>query len=112
MKIMIPLHAGLLTPHFGHCQEFAVLDVEPETGTVTASARLVPPPHAPGVLPIWIAEQGADVVLAGGMGQKARINLENKGVQVVTGAPSETPEQVVARWHQGQISGDSNLCDH
>ena len=31
---------------------------------------------------------------------------------MITGAPSQTPEQVVARWHQGQISGDSNLCDH
>jgi predicted Fe-Mo cluster-binding NifX family protein len=112
MKIMIPLHAGLLTPHFGHCQEFGLLDLDRENGEVITSERLNPPMHEPGVLPRWIADQGADLVIAGGMGQKARQILEQRGVQVVTGAPSEAPEQVVLKWHRGEISGDSNLCDH
>lgn len=112
MKIMIPLHDGLLTPHFGHCQEFGLVEMDETSGHILNTARLVPPPHAPGVLPRWIVEQGADLVIAGGLGQKARVILENSGLQVVTGAPSETPEQVVVRWHRGEITGESNLCDH
>ena len=112
MKIMIPLHAGLLTPHFGHCEDFALLELDQDSGEITDSARLTPPPHEPGILPRWIAEQGAQLVIAGGMGQKARTILEKQGVKVVTGAPSQSPEQVVELWRNGGISGEGNLCDH
>jgi hypothetical protein len=32
---------------------------------------LAHPPHEPGVLPSWLHELGADVIIAGGMGQCA-----------------------------------------
>lgn len=112
MKIMMPLHNGILTPHFGHCQEFGVLEVDEATGQVTRLDNQMPPPHEPGVWPNWIADQKTDLVIAGGMGQKARVILEKKGVKVVTGAASAAPEEVAASWFRGEISGQSNLCDH
>ena len=36
-----------------------------------APGALVPPPHEPGVLPGWLHHLGADVIIAGGMGQRA-----------------------------------------
>jgi len=31
MKIAIPLAGGKLSAHFGHCQEFAIIDADPAT---------------------------------------------------------------------------------
>ncbi len=112
MKIMIPLAGGVVCAHFGHCQEFALLDVDPRNGEIGQAEFLTPPPHEPGVLPRWIAEQGTDMVLAGGMGQKAKVILEKNNVQVLTGTPGLTPEQAVAMWHKGELNGDANFCDH
>jgi len=112
VRIMIPLADGLLTAHFGHCSEFAQLDVNRETGEITADERIAAPPHQPGLLPKWLAEREANLVIAGGMGQRARDLLEEQGVQVVVGVEPDKPESIVARWHAGSLTHGANLCDH
>ncbi len=47
---------------------------------------VVPPPHEPGLLPTWLQEQGADIIIAGGMGSRAQELFLGKGIHVVTGA--------------------------
>ena len=69
MKFAIPLAEGKLTAHFGHCKEFAVIDVEDKH--IVKKEILEPPPHEPGVLPKWLHGLGANVIIAGGMGQRA-----------------------------------------
>jgi ATP-binding protein involved in chromosome partitioning len=112
MKIIIPTSDGLLNPHFGQSHEFVLLDLDPGGQKVRSTSTLTPPPHQPGVLPRWIADQQADVVITGGLGKRAQLLLEDAGVQVVTGAPSLAPEQVVALWQGGGFSGEENFCDH
>ncbi|MBW2590661.1 MAG: ATPase, partial [Deltaproteobacteria bacterium] len=75
MKFAIPLAEGKLTAHFGHCQEFALVEVQ--ENEVKNKEILVPPPHEPGVLPKWLHEKGANVIIAGGMGAMA-VNLFNQ----------------------------------
>jgi len=112
MRIMIPLADGRLTSHFGHCAEFAQLDVDTETGEITTSELIAAPPHQPGLLPEWLAEREANLVIAGGMGQRARDLLEEQGVEVIVGVAPDTPESLVARWHAGSLADGQNLCDH
>ena len=69
MKFAIPLADGKLTPHFGHCQEFALIDVEDKQ--IKNKEFLVPPPHEPGVLPKWLRDLEANVIIAGGMGDSS-----------------------------------------
>jgi ATP-binding protein involved in chromosome partitioning len=112
MKIAIPLADGRLCAHFGHCQQFALLDVDEQTGKATDQKLLTPPPHEPGVLPRWLHEQGANVIIAGGMGQRAQQIFEQNGIKVVIGAPSHGPEQLVADYCAGTLTSGANLCDH
>ena len=112
MRIMIPLVEGKLTPHFGHCSEFAQLDVDESTGEIKANERIDAPPHQPGLLPGWLAERDANLVIVGGMGQRARDLLEERGVTVIVGVAPDTPEALVERWHAGSLAGGQNLCDH
>jgi predicted Fe-Mo cluster-binding NifX family protein len=112
MKIMIPLADGKLTAHFGHCSEFACLDLDAENREVVTEVRMPAPPHEPGLLPKWLAERGADLVIAGGMGQRAQDLLVAQGVDVIVGAPELEPAAIVAKWVSGELGSGKNSCDH
>ena len=93
MKFAIPLAEGKLTAHFGHCQEFALIEVA--DNEIKNKETLTPPPHEPGVLPRWLHEMGTDVIIAGGMGGRALDLFAQNGIKVITGAPASTPEDLV-----------------
>jgi len=112
MKIAIPLAGEKLSMHFGHCERFALLDVEPRTGELLGREDIESPPHQPGLLPPWLAKRGAELVIAGGMGQKARTLFAVHGIPVVVGAPPDTPENVVKAYLAGTLQLSGNACDH
>lgn len=112
MKIAIPVADGTLATHFGHCEQFAVLQVEPLQQKLLSQQSLQAPPHEPGLLPRWLAQHGVQVVIAGGMGQRAQQLFAQSGIQVHTGAPVATPEELVQHFMQGTLTLGSNLCDH
>jgi ATP-binding protein involved in chromosome partitioning len=112
VKIAIPLVDGKLCMHFGHCAQFALLAVDEKTKSIADKQLLTPPPHEPGVLPRWLHEQGATVIIAGGMGQRAQSLFSESGIQVVVGAPAETPEKLVASYLAGTLVSGANVCDH
>ena len=110
MKIAIPLANGRLTAHFGHCREFALVEVEGDQ--IKKQETLVPPPHEPGVLPDWLHRLGAEVIIAGGMGQRAVALLGDKGIKVITGAPELPPENLVQSYLDNTLMTGINACDH
>lgn len=112
MKIAIPTAGGLLCMHFGHCEQFALVDVDEAAGKPTNTTLVTPPPHEPGLLPRWLHEQGAAVIIAGGMGQRAQQLFAQAGVKVVVGAPAETPENLVNAYLNGTLVSGRNACDH
>ncbi|MFH1139126.1 MAG: NifB/NifX family molybdenum-iron cluster-binding protein [Pseudomonadota bacterium] len=112
MRIAIPLSNGRLAPHFGHCQQFALLDVDLETKQILTREDHDAPPHEPGLLPSWLAERGANVIIAGGMGQRAQGLFEQHGVIVVTGAGADTVEPLIRDYLAGTLRVGENTCDH
>ncbi|MBN1362153.1 MAG: P-loop NTPase [Sedimentisphaerales bacterium] len=112
MKIAIPLAGGRLSAHFGHCEQFALVSVDPESKIITEQVLLNPPPHEPGVLPKWLAEQGATAIIAGGMGQRAQRLFADNNIEVIVGAPAETPEELVSNYLAGALKTGENICDH
>ncbi len=112
MKIAIPLADGKLCAHFGHCQEFALVEVDQEAKTITGQARHTPPPHEPGVLPQWLHELGANVIIAGGMGQRAHTLFAQNDISVVVGASADSPENLVTQYLSETLKTGDNLCDH
>ena len=94
MKIAVPTSEGKLAAHFGHCSEFVFVEVD-GNGAVVGSQALTPPAHAPGVLPTWLRENGADLVIAGGMGRRAQGLFADAGIQVIAHLEIDV-DQVVA----------------
>ncbi len=112
MRITIPVAEGKLAMHFGHCERFAMFDVDPESKTFLRKEEIEAPPHQPGLLPPWLADRGAEVIIAGGMGQRALQLFAESGIKVVVGAPSEPPEDVLAAYLNGALETGGNVCDH
>ncbi|MFH1844534.1 MAG: NifB/NifX family molybdenum-iron cluster-binding protein [bacterium] len=112
MRIAIPMAAGKLAAHFGHCEQFALLDVDPEAKTIISTSAVDAPPHEPGLLPGWLSERGANVIIAGGMGQRVQQLFAAQDIQVVIGVSAATPETVVQAYLDGSLQSGPNLCDH
>jgi predicted Fe-Mo cluster-binding NifX family protein len=112
MIIAVPVSEGKLFPHFGHCQTFALVAVDRTAGKITGRQDIPAPPHEPGLLPAWLAERGANLIIAGGMGGRARDLFEQHGIAVIVGAPMETPEKLAEDYLADRLQSGINSCDH
>ena len=112
MRVAIPMNDGKLCMHFGHCEQFAVVDVDAESKEIKGQELLTPPAHEPGVLPRWLTGMQVTLVIAGGMGQRAQQLFTESGIEVICGAPSETPERLVTDYLTGNLAVGRNVCDH
>jgi predicted Fe-Mo cluster-binding NifX family protein len=109
-RIAIPLENGILCSHFGHCEQFAIIDTE--NNNVSAEELVTPPPHEPGLLPAWLAERAVTDVIAGGMGQRA-INLFNQqNINVFVGAQLKSPKELANDLLNNSLAAGANYCDH
>jgi len=112
MKIAMPLFEGKLSAHFGHCTDFALVSVNESEKRVGEVQVLQAPTHAPGVLPQWLVENEAELVIAGGMGRRAQGLFAQAGIRVVVGAPSADPRRIAEDYLAGRLQTGENICDH
>ena len=112
MRYAVPVTDGKLAAHFGHCQHFAIIDVDETVKAIVKKELLAAPEHEPGLLPRWLAEQGVTAVLAGGMGMRAQAIFSENRILVVVGAQGNDPEQVVLDYLRGTLAIGENVCDH
>ncbi len=111
MRFAVPTQDKKLCAHFGHCEAFALIDTDGD-GKILNETYVTPPPHEPGLLPPWIAGQGVNCVIAGGMGARAQQLFSENGVRVVTGAQGENAREVVENYLKGTLVTGANTCDH
>jgi predicted Fe-Mo cluster-binding NifX family protein len=112
MRIAIPMADGRLAQHFGHCEKFALVDVDPVTKEITASTEVEAPEHQPGLLPPWLKERGVNLIIAGGMGSRAHSLFQAASIEVLTGALAETAAILVRQYLDGKLVTGENACDH
>ena len=112
MKIAVPTVKGEICMHFGHCEVFTIVETDSENNKVLSVTTEVPPAHEPGVLPKWLGELGADVIIAGGMGMRAQQLFTQYGVKVIVGASAGKPEDIVKAFLDNTLTTGSNICDH
>lgn len=112
MRIAIPMADGRLAMHFGHCERFALIDVDDEKREIIGMETVEAPEHQPGLLPRWLGQKGVNVVIAGGMGARAQMLFSEQGIGIVIGAPAETPETIVKSYLSGALKTGPNVCDH
>jgi len=108
--LVVPVSGRKLSSHFGHCEQFVF--IKTQNGKIIDTEMHIPPAHEPGVLPGWLYEQGADVVIVGGMGERAQQLLREKGIKVMIGAPMDSPESLANQYLSNALVTGENVCDH
>jgi predicted Fe-Mo cluster-binding NifX family protein len=104
MLIAIPSEGKMVCPHFGHCEAFALYDTD------SNSLRSIPNPgHEPGFLPGFLKEQGADLVIAGGMGGRAQDLFATQGIQLIVGVAGSLKD-VIALYEKGELKSSGAVC--
>ena len=112
LRFAVPTTDGVLCPHFGHCDEFTLIDVDAASREVLTTTAVAAPEHEPGLLPAWLGERGATIVIAGGMGSRAQALFTEQGLTVLTGAPVGAPRDIVEQYLAGDLVTGVNVCDH
>lgn len=110
-KLALPIKDGVLSSHFGHCEQFCLVSFDDAADQGYKTQWLEPPPHGPGVLPNWLQEHEVAVVVAAGMGKKAQELLAQQGIHVILGAAPLTAEELIAAYQQGKLASGENACD-
>jgi predicted Fe-Mo cluster-binding NifX family protein len=110
MKIGIPVENGRLRSHFGGSRHFALIEVDEAVKTIVRSETLPAPEHQPGLLPRWLREQGVQVVITGGIGQRALAIFAQNGIQVLAGQPDAPVETLATAYLAGQLVETAEGC--
>ena len=110
MKIVIPSAENKLCGHFGHCEYFTFVEVNPETKEILSIEKKVPEEGISCQSANWIATQGANVVLAGGMGGRPMAIFAQNGVKIVAGCQELEIETVVNQYMNNTLSVGENAC--
>ena len=112
MKIAIPLEDGRVGNHFGHCTTFGLYEIDDASREIVNQSTLTAPKHEPGVLPRWLHECGAEVVIAGSMGPRAMALLTHQNIQVVMTTPDQLAVEAVKAYLDDTLAVGSNACHH
>jgi len=107
MKIAISTDRGFVSPHFGRCPTFTIIEIE--NGDVLKLEEITNPGHHPGYLPQFLSEKGVSCIICGGMGQRARPLFAERGIDVVMGISGKVDE-AVEKFVKGELVGGESWC--
>jgi predicted Fe-Mo cluster-binding NifX family protein len=107
MKIAVASDNGMVTEHFGHCEEFMVFDAK--NNQIVKSETIANPGHRPGFLPNFLAERGINVIISGGMGGGAVEIFNKRNIEVIVGAKGSA-KAVVEAYLQDSLKSTGSVC--
>ncbi len=110
MKIVIPSRDEKLCLHFGNCESFCFAEVDNETKEILNMENKIPDEGISCQSASWIASQGANIVLAGGMGERPSNIFTKSGVKVVVGCPELPLKEVIEKYLNNELEINENLC--
>ena len=107
MKIAVAAMGTSVAGHFGHCENFIMF--ETADGKIISQESIPNPGHRPGFLPNFLADNGAEVIISGGMGGGAVDIFNQRGVEVVVGIEGEARTAVEA-FLAGELRSTGSIC--
>lgn len=107
MKIAISTDADNVSAHFGRCPNFTITNIE--EGEVLSKEIVDNPGHRAGFLPEFLHNQGVECIIAGGMGHRAIMSFEEKGIKAIVGVMGSVDE-AINKLAEGTLKGGESLC--
>lgn len=110
MKIAATYENGQIFQHFGHTAQFKLYDVE--NGTVVSAQVVDTNGSGHGALAGFLAANGVDSLICGGIGGGAQMALAEAGIQLYAGCSGDA-DQCVAHLLAGTLQfAQAATCDH
>jgi len=110
MTVAVTYEAGLVFQHFGHTAAFKLYDVQ--DGRVVFSRIVDTNGSGHGALAAFLAEQGVDTLICGGIGGGARMALAEAGITLYGGVYGDA-DDVVEDLLAGVLHYNPDVrCDH
>ncbi len=107
MKVAISTDGDYVSPHFGRCPTFTIVEIEGEN--ILSKELVQNPGHQPGFLPQYLVQKGVECLIAGGIGRRAEALFAEKGIQTVVGVTGRISE-VIEKLISGTLEGGESLC--
>lgn len=107
MKIAVPTEGNSVSSHFGKCEYFTIAEIE--GSQVKSKTLLNTGDHLHGLLPGFLASQGVNIVVAGGMGEGARENLLSNNIEIISGVIGDIDE-VLKLYTEGSLKSVDKGC--
>jgi predicted Fe-Mo cluster-binding NifX family protein len=107
LKVAISTDSGKVSAHFGRAPEFTFITIE--NNKVLEKKLLPNPGHSVGSIPQFINQQGANYMIAGGMGHRAEAFFLNYGIEVIVGITGRI-DDVIKKILDGTLEGGESLC--
>jgi predicted Fe-Mo cluster-binding NifX family protein len=107
LKIAISTDSGSVSAHFGRAPEFTFITID--NNQVIEKKVLPNPGHTVGSIPQFVHQQGANYMIAGGMGRRAETFFNQYGIEVIVGVSGKI-DDVVKRIINGTLEGGESLC--
>ncbi|MBQ4044819.1 MAG: FKBP-type peptidyl-prolyl cis-trans isomerase, partial [Lachnospiraceae bacterium] len=109
MKIAVTYENGNVFQHFGRTENFKIYEVE--DGKVVSAEVIGGNGIGHESLAGYLADQGVEKLICGGLGQGAQNALAEAGIEVIAGAQGDTDEAVAA-YLRGELESTGVNCDH
>ena len=110
MKICVPTSGGKLCSHFGHCDSFTFIEINPKTKEILSITEKIPEDGISCQSAAWVSEQGVSKVFAGGIGGRPLMIFAQNGVEVVAGCPELLISELIEQYLSNTLKTSENRC--
>lgn len=110
MKIAVTYADGQIFQHFGHTPAFKIYEIADLTVVAARIVETAGSGH--GALAGFLKEQGADVLICGGIGGGAQMALAEAGIQLFGGVTGDADDAVTALLMGDLAYNPCVRCDH
>jgi predicted Fe-Mo cluster-binding NifX family protein len=107
MRIAISTDGRYVSPHFGRCPIFTLVDIE--DGKTVGRVEVENPGHEPGYIPRFLHEKGVKQIVCGGMGARAQGFFVEMGIHTILGVDGNIDE-VIKQLEMDALEGGESLC--
>lgn len=107
MKIAISTDGTEVSPHFGRCPQFTIIEVQ--DNKLIDKKVIENPGHHPGYLPQYLGGLGVSCIVAGGMGMRAGELFKQAGIETILGVEGKI-EEIVGKIVEGSLESGESIC--
>lgn len=110
MKIGVTYENGQIFQHFGHTEQFKIYTVEDEK--VVSSEVVDTNGSGHGALSGFLADNGVEVLICGGIGGGAQMALAEAGIKLFGGVSGDADAAVEALLKEELVFNPNVTCNH